>query len=323
MIPIITLTLNPALDISASAPLVQAGPKLRLADPQVEPGGGGLNVARAIRALGGQAVAMAALGGANGGRLAALVEEQGIDLVRFATSGETRESLAVTENGTGQQFRFVLPGPTWSTGMTQRFLGELTDLLDQRSGRDAFVVLSGSQPAGMPAEFARDLCAAVAPARVIVDTSGPALADLVAPGKAEGTARPFVLRMDQSESEAAAGRALPTLMDSLAFARDLAARGVADVVVLAHGAEGSVLATPELALAAVPPQVPVASRVGAGDSFVAGLTLSLANGGSLTQALALGTAAAAAAVMTPGTQLCRRADVDTLLPRVRVTAGAL
>ncbi|GAB4264976.1 MAG: 1-phosphofructokinase family hexose kinase [Pararhodobacter sp.] len=314
---ILTITLNPSLDLSATTPRVEAGPKLRLDAPVAEPGGGGINVARAALAMGGQVRAVAALGGTTGARVAQLLREGGVPLSVFRLEGETRQSLSVTD-AAGAQYRFVMPGPTWSDAEVAEFLKRLGDDV-RRLGPGAIVVLSGSQPPGIGADFPQRLVRALTGARVIVDTSGAPLIHLIeAPAP---DARPHVLRMDQDESQAVAGHPLPDMSSSLALASRLVARGVADAVVLGRGGDGSVLATAEMRLACTPPEVPVRSKVGAGDSFTAGLALVLARGGPWDEALRLGTAAAAAAVMTPGTELCRGADVEALLPRCRIVAA--
>ncbi|MCC5971822.1 MAG: 1-phosphofructokinase family hexose kinase [Pararhodobacter sp.] len=307
MLPILTITLNPALDIAADAPHVIAGPKLRLSDPVIEPGGGGINVARAIALLGGQARALAALGGVTGAQMEALIADQGVALVPFAVAGETRQSLTVTDQSDGRQFRFVLPGPQWSADMA----AQLLSAAGQAAPPGGWVVLSGSQPPGVAADFPARLARRLAEseARLVVDTSGAALVQMVAGG---ADPAPWCLRMDQAEAEEQAGRALPDVADSLAFAGELVARGVAQVVVLARGADGSVLVGEGARLHCRPPQVPVKSKVGAGDSFTGAFTLAMARSGDTAEALRQGTAAAAAAVMTASTELCRRADTERL-----------
>ncbi|MDR5653736.1 1-phosphofructokinase family hexose kinase [Ruixingdingia sedimenti] len=311
--PILTVTLNPALDLSAHVGRVEAGPKLRLSAPQVDPGGGGVNVARAAGILGGQARALVALGGAVGAQLAARLREAGVEVLPLDAPGETRQSLSVTETATGRQFRFVLPGAEWDAGTTGAALAAIA----RAATPDTLVVLSGSQPPGVGPDFPARLARALPQgARLVIDTSGPAFDRLLhAP---DPGARPAVLRMDQAEAEGAAGRPLPRAADTAAFAAGLVAAGVAEMAVAARGADGSVLAAPGLRLHCIPPEVPVNSKVGAGDSFTGAFTLALARGEGAEAALRLGTAAAAAAVMTPGTELCRRADVERLAPACRM-----
>lgn len=301
--PILTLTLNPALDLAAEAPQVVPGPKLRCSAPLVEPGGGGVNVSRAIAELGGSSRAVLALGGPTGQELAALLSAQGIDLVQLVAPGPTRQSLSITDQN-GEQYRFVLPGPVWTAQAQAEILGQIDDMLMPGT----HLVLSGSQPPGMTPDFAVQIArlCATRGAVSLVDTSGVPLETLARQGCAD------VLRMDHAESEILAGRALTSRADSLGFARDLVKRGAAHMVVMARGAEGNVLVTAQTALSCRPPDVPVRSKVGAGDSFTGAFVLALARAMSPAEALRQGTAAAAAAVMTEGSALCRAADVARL-----------
>lgn len=300
--PILTVTLNPALDVSARTGRVMPGPKLRLEAVRIDPGGGGVNVARAVMRLGGQASAFVVLGGSVGDRLAGLLLAEGVPLVRHAIPAESRESLAVTD-AAGAQWRFVLPGPEMAGSEA------LLDAIAAAAAPDAVVVLSGSQPPGVAAGFPTLLARALPGRRLIVDTSGPAL-QVVAKGP---TTCVHTLRMDQSEAEVIAGAPLATLRDVADLAERLVKAGAADVVIAAHGADGNVLADGAGRWLCRPPPVQVVSTVGAGDSFTAGYALALALGQGLSLALQAGTAAAAAAVMTPGTELCRRADAERLL----------
>ena len=313
--PIVTITLNPALDLSAEVPQVESGPKLRTGAVLAEPGGGGINVARAVVNLGGRAIALAALGGATGKRLAALLEQvDGLELVALQAPGETRESLTLRETASGAEYRFVLPGPDF----TEDAVPVLLNAIQSAMSPGSWVVLSGSQPPGLPADLAQSLARHLPDqARMIVDISGDSLGHLLAHPDPE--ALPAILRLDAAEAAARAGRTLATARDSAGLAADWVGQGVAGCVILARGSEGSVMVDAHGAWLCAPPAVPVASKVGAGDSFVAGLTLALARGEPQLDALRLGTAAAAAAVMTPGSALCRAEDVARLLPQCRLT----
>lgn len=308
--PILTLTLNPALDMASDVPRMIPDEKLRCTDPHLDPGGGGLNVSRAIHALGGESLALVALGGLTGDRLAELIRREGVMFLGITGPGETRQSLTVTETSSGHQYRFMMPGPVWdSTDQNRVFT-----LLRAAGKPGGFAVISGSQPPGVPRNFPALLAGAMAGMRVVLDTSGTALAEAVAnplPGLE-------VLRMDDEEAATLAGRPLETRSDSADFAAELIARGVARKVIIARGADGSVLVGPEGRLFCKAPKVERRSRVGAGDSFVGGYVLGLARGQSESAALALGVAAAAAAVMSEATELCRRDDVDRLLPEARI-----
>ena len=312
MHPILTLTLNPALDIATGVAQVRTGEKLRCAEPSYNPGGGGLNVSRALHHLGAPSLALVALGGVTGDRLASLLKAEGIAFLALKSPGETRQSMTVTESATGAQYRFLLPGPVW----TDADQAQVFALLSATARPGGIAVISGSQPPGVPPDFPARLAAALPDTLIVLDTSGPTLTQAVAqpiPGLA-------VLRMDSDEAEALCGHPLPDPKATADFAAALIAQNVAATVLIARGAEGNVLATATQRLIARPPKVPMQSAVGAGDSFVAGLVLAMAQRQDWPQALTLATAAAAAAVMTPATELCRAEDVARLVPQVSVTS---
>ncbi len=308
--PILTVTVNPALDLSARVDAMMPGPKLRLSAPLVEPGGGGVNVARAILELGGQVTAWVALGGASGAQHRALMEAQGLDLRVFDTPGDTRATWAIMD-AEGQQFRLQLPGPDWTDAQGRAALDDICAMAQ------GLVVLSGSQPPGLAARFAQDLARRLGPGRLVVDISGAALRQLI--DHPDPAARPLLLRLDQAEAEHVAGHALPQLDDTHTLAQGLVARGVAEHVCLARGAKGAVLAGPGGTWDCRPPLVPVVSKIGAGDSFTGAFTLALARGQPASEALRAGTAAAAGAVMTEGSALCRAADVARIAPDCALT----
>jgi 6-phosphofructokinase 2 len=303
---ILTVTLNPALDFATSVDSVVPGVKLRCAAPRTDPGGGGINVSRAIALLGGTSRCLVALGGRNGESLAELLREAGINLIVHKAPGETRSSLSVRDEHRGEQYRFMLPGPAW--GPVDVIEAERSIVEAAQPG--TLSIISGTLPPGVLPDIVPDLCGKLQAkgGEVLVDTSGPALY-LVA--RAKGPA-PDILRMNQEEADDLARRRLTDLRDSADFAQDLVRRGVAKTVIVARGPEGSVLATANERYHYRAADVPVRSKVGAGDTFVGAFALSIAQGDDLGRALRRAVAASAAAVMTEGTALCRREDAERL-----------
>ncbi|WP_208349221.1 1-phosphofructokinase family hexose kinase [Pseudaestuariivita rosea] len=304
---IFTITLNPAVDLSTSVAGVKPGPKLRCGVPQIDPGGGGINVSRAISILGGESRALIAVGGTTGAQLRSLLQAESIDHIPFDVTGETRQSLSVHDDLTGDQYRFIMPGPGWDQQLVDRFL----DQIHENAAPGDIVVLSGSAPPGVPVDFPAQLAHALAPtnSRLFVDTSGPALLHLF---QSSGNGVDLI-RIDMAEAAEVAGRVLPDVRASADYAQQCVQAGVANVIVLARGAEGSVLATQDQRLFCNAADVPVKSKTGAGDSFLAGLTLALSRGEEYATALKWGATAASAAVMTDATSLCRKEDFDRLL----------
>lgn len=308
--PLLTVTLNPALDLTTATATVSAGPKLRCAPPRTDPGGGGVNVSRVIARLGGQSRALVAIGGVTGQALSGLLAAEGIALLPFAAPGETRQSLTVNETATGAQFRFVMPGPDWPPEAVEALQARILALAGA-----GLVLLSGSQPPGFSDDFPVRLSHALrGRAGLALDTSGAALA---ATARRPGAGL-SILRMDAHEAETLFGQPLPRIEDTAARASAMVADGIAEEVILARGAEGSVLATSSARWHCRPPVVTVQSKVGAGDSFMAAYMLARARGFSPDAALTEGTAAAAAACTTPGTDLCHAQTVASLRAGCRI-----
>jgi 6-phosphofructokinase 2 len=302
--PIVTLTMNPALDVSSTVDRVVSEHKLRCGPSRFDPGGGGVNVSRAIRNLGGNSVAVYPLGGPTGQAYRGFLEEVGL-LGRVITiAGNTRESFTVDETTTGEQFRFVLQGPTFREPEWRACLSVVGDHLPV----GGFLVASGSLPPGVPDDFYAML-ARVAhehDIRVVVDASGPALAAALDEG---------VFLIKPSRDELAELVDAPGELDrpeQVEAARSIVVDGRAEVVALTLGAGGAVLVTADDELHLPTPKVEVASAVGAGDAFLAGLVLRLAEGRPLADAFRTAVAAGSATAMLPATELCRAEDVARL-----------
>jgi 6-phosphofructokinase 2 len=171
---ILTLTANPALDIATVTEIIEPSRKLRCETPRYDPGGGGINVARAVHMLGGDALAMFPAGGASGQMIEALLGDEGVPNVAVPVPGITRESLAVVERQSGRQYRFLLPGPELGAHDQERLLDTLAA---QMTGMTKFVVASGSLPPGVPLDFYRRVACLARDrgARFALDTSGEAL----------------------------------------------------------------------------------------------------------------------------------------------------
>ncbi len=312
MTDILTLTLNPALDLATSVPHVVPNVKLRCGPETAEPGGGGVNVARAITQLGGHARAAVALAGPSGEGLRSLLEAADLDLLYLDAPAETRRSFAVTDASDGAQYRFVMPGPRWSEAQ----LDGVLHILAGAAPEDAIVVLSGSMPPGADTSFCTRACAMLgASRRVLIDTSGAHLEHLAtAPQPA-----PAILRMDSHEAETLSGLPLATRLESAGYAEILRKRGAAATVIIARGKDGSVMADGTGLWHVNAANATVVSAIGAGDSFVGGYVMALAQGHPAGEALRRGAAAASAAVISEGTQLCSLEDWRAMLEVTTLT----
>jgi len=312
MRPILTLTMNPALDVFLETPRLRPNGKLRCARPNYLPGGGGVNVSRAIRRLGGISTAMFPAGGAVGNRLIELLARETIEMHVVRIAEETRENVNVIEAETGLDFRFIVPGP--QLGIEE--WRQLLDAIRSLTPRPDYVVASGTLPPGVPAGFysrLSTLCHQLG-IRLIVDTSGEALR--YTGGKGTFLMKPNVGELMAASrsgelSDAAVANAAQSLVDD----------GRSEVVVVSAGSGGAIVADRQGTRHIAAPVVPIGSRVGAGDSMVAGIALALTNGLSIDDAVMFGVAAGSAAVMTHHHQLCRFDDTVRLFNELRQKYG--
>lgn len=300
---VVTVTLNPALDLTAEVDELVPYRKLRGRLVGHDPGGGGVNVARVLLRFGVPVLAVAPLGGTSGEALMAELEREGVAVHRIDTDVETRRSVTLWVHTTREHFRILVDGealeePAWRACLDAVAAAE----------RPAFVVLSGSLPPGVPLEVVRAFAqrARDLGARFVCDSSGPALAaavdagaDLVKPSVRE-------LRDLVAPEEPLDG------FDHRAAARRAVALG-ARVVVVSLGADGACVAAADGTEAEfASPAVDVLSSVGAGDSMVAGILLGLLESRPLAAAVRLGVAAGAATCLEHGTEVCQLDQVRRL-----------
>jgi 6-phosphofructokinase 2 len=305
---IVTLTINPAVDESSSVDYLVSGSKLRCSAPRYEPGGGGLNVARAIVRLGGEAIALYAAGGPSGRLLGDLLDAERVPRLEVPISEWTRRNLNVREDATGRQFRFVFPGPTLKEEEWRRCL----DSLRRLRPAPEFIIASGSLPPGVPPDFYARVAgiAREAEARFVLDSSGEPLRLALENGV-------FLFKPSLREFQQVVGSELRDDVELVKAARSLIRAGRCTMVVVSLGGRGALWVAGSEQDRVPAPAVPVASAVGAGDTLLAGIVLSLSRASSLRDSVLFGVAAAAATVMNPGTQLCRREDAERLFDQLR------
>jgi 6-phosphofructokinase 2 len=311
MTDIITITPNPAVDLSTSVERIVPVYKLRGTSQRRDPGGGGINVARVIKRLGGDVSAIYSVGGAMGDLLRKLLDKEGIASRTFAIAEETREDFFVSEISTGQPYRFIIPGPRLNENEWQ----ECLRLLSGIEPFPRFVVASGSLPGGVPDDFYARVAriAKQRGARMMLDTSGRALAAAVAEGV-------DLIKPNLREMRELAGCEPSNATEWEAAARALVDGGKVGVIALTMGHLGAVLVTPDQVLRAQPLPITPVSAVGAGDSFLGALIWRLAAGADLGESFRQGVAAGAAALLNPGTELCRPDDVKRLAEQVILNA---
>ncbi|HWA31101.1 MAG TPA: 1-phosphofructokinase family hexose kinase [Rhizomicrobium sp.] len=308
-LPILTLTMNPAVDVSGTVPAVKPSHKLRCEDVWHDAGGGGINVARVLKRFDARTLAVFPAGGPIGTLLMELINAEEVPHLALPIDGHTREDFSVTELTTRAQYRFVLPGPNLSRSEVAKCLNAIA----QRLSPGTYLVASGSLPPGVAPDFYAELAklAAEASAIFVLDTSGPAL-------KAAIDQPIFLIKPSQNELGQIAGSALLGRKDCLAAAGEIVARGKVQFVAVSMGAEGALLVGKGCSLFANAPEVNVKTTIGAGDSFLAALVWAFAHGTAPAEALKLAATAGTAALLSTGTGLCTIANIKQLEHRIHV-----
>jgi 6-phosphofructokinase 2 len=299
---ITTLTVNPAVDLAARAASVQPGHKVRTFGERYDPGGGGINVARVVTALGGNALALLASGGVTGRFVEEMLTAEKVPWRAVRIQGACRISVTVFDQSSGLEYRFVPRGPELTSS-------DCGSILEAVAAADAdWLVASGSLPPGVPADFYGKVAgiAAARGGRFALDTSGAALTASLQRGV-------HLLKPSLTELEAIVGRKVRDLPSQMEQAKRLVDAGAAQMIALTLGADGAILAMADRVVHR--PAISVSQRtgVGAGDSFLAGLILGLAEQRPPEDALRLALACGAAAVRGIGTAQVRREEVEALL----------
>ena len=301
---IATLTFSPSLDSATTTPRIYPEGKLRCSAPRFEPGGGGINVARAIRRLGGNSLAIYPAGGATGEHLTGLLQAEGVEVDVESTADWTRQNLHVLAEQSNEQFRFVMPGAVLTSQELHGLRMKVAALPPE-----TILVISGSLPPGMDVvdlleviRFAREKGL-----RCVVDTSGPALAAAVKEGGL------LLIKPNLAELAELTGLTLEEPEAIVVSAQGLIAQGASHYVVVSLGPQGAMAVSSKMSVHITPPPVKKLSTVGAGDSMVGAMCLKLAAGASLGEVVRFGVAAGTAATLRHGTQLCDPQETARLL----------
>lgn len=300
---VLTITLNPSIDKNFFVERLVPDNKLRCPNPQIDPGGGGINVAKGMTRLGGAVTAFVLAGGRNGEYLQELLAAEKIPAVVMDSGGETRESIVISEHTSNRQYRIVVDGPVISEDVSNAILKRLSEL----DPFPEYIVASGSLPLGIPEDYYARMAKIVRQkgSKFILDTNGTPL--LLALKEGVYLAKPNLGELsrisgtDQLELDA---------VDEAAQA--LIAQGVCEIVVVSMGASGAMLVTKDMYKIFPAPAVPRKSTVGAGDSMVAGMVWALQHGKNLEEMTMMGIACGTAATMNEGTKLFRKEDVFRL-----------
>lgn len=307
MAKILTLTLNPALDVTVSLDALRIGAVNRASAQHSHAAGKGLNVAQVLADLGHSLTVSGFLGVDNLGPFEGLMQRRGFVDGFIRVPGETRSNIKLVESG-GQVTDLNGPGPDVDEAARQALL----DRLDQLApGHDA-VVVAGSLPRGVSPEWLQALVTRLKGMglKVAFDSSGAAL-------EAGLRAVPWLVKPNTDELGEVVGRPLHGLAEQREAAQALIDRGIEHVVV-SQGEQGVNWFSRDAVLSALPPQVTVASTVGAGDSLLAGMVHGLLAGEPAPQTLRRATAIAAQAVSQIGFGINDRAQLARFETQVRI-----
>jgi 6-phosphofructokinase 2 len=307
MSKIITITFSPSIDKSASVEALIPEKKMKCLSPKLEPGGGGINVARVVNRLGGDVTAIFPSGGYTGMFFNHLLENENVPFVSIQSKNETKENFVILDQKTNQQFRFGMP----SNALFENEWNDCLKAIENYNNVD-FIIASGSLPPGIPMDIYAQLSkiSKSINAKFVVDTSGEALKKAVNEGV-------YLLKPNLEELGILLDlKDLKTENIEIA-ARELMTKNQIEIIVVSLGANGAMLVTKEEAFTIKPPKVTVKSTVGAGDSMVAGIVFGLSNNLSLKECLQYGIACGTATTMNLGSELCNKNDVDGLLKSFR------
>lgn len=303
---ILTITLNPCVDKSTVVEKFEPDHKLRCTDIKNEPGGGGINVSKALKRLDTSSVALFPAGGHNGNMLCSLLRNENLVFHAIETHSETRENWIIFETSTQKQFRLTFPGREINEEKADQ-------IIDQAQTFSAsWIVASGSLPPGLPDDMFAKIAdfANAAGSRSIIDTSGNPL-------KALKGRNCFLIKPNAGELGKLLNREWLKKEDIPEAARQLIADQYAENIAVSMGAEGAWLVNSDESFFVKAPYVEKKSTVGAGDSMVAGMVYQLQKGGTMKEAICFGVACGSAATMNEGTRLFDKADAEKLYTEIR------
>lgn len=305
---IVTITLNPALDHTVHIPQFQTGEVNRAQQQRIDPGGKGINVAKVVRALGYPVAVTGFLGQDNSKVFNEYFQRKAIDNFFVEVTGAARVNIKIVDDHNGQVTEINFPGLISTSPDLAKLTGVIRRLTDDRQ----YFVISGSLPQGLPDTIYGQLIEILKGQRVkvLLDSSGAALREGI-------KALPDAIKPNLEELSQLMGKSLEKENDIRKAIAELLAGGIKQVVVTL-GSQGTIIADKEQTLRVRPPAVIAKSTVGAGDALVAGFVVGQTRGLSLAECARLGTAAATASVIQPGTQAGSIKEVARLLAEIDI-----
>lgn len=305
---ILTVTVNPAIDQTVVVESMLVGETNRIKTSRIDPGGKGVNCARVLRELGAPTVATGFAPGGLGRYIEQTLSDLGVICDFVHTRGEVRMNMTIRNERRNTSTMIVDAGPQTDV----RHIPQLLTRIKRHAHPGDWMVIAGSIPPPLPPSLYRDLVELgnSLGVKTVVDADAGALAAGV-----EG--RPTLVKANRRELGRLFRRDLSDEPSAIAALHELRAEGV-EIAALTRGREGSVAIDGEACWRALPPRIHQSTPVGAGDAFLAGMVKVLSEGGGLSEALRLGTAAGAAAALSEGTQLASISAIESFYPRVKL-----
>lgn len=298
---IVTLTVSPALDKSAHFSGLVPEQKMRCEEPMFDAGGGGVNVSKAVSKLGGTSLAVLTTGGATGEMLKNILKRDSISFEAIETETWTRENFVAVDNHTNSQYRFVFPAPAVTVSERVKICSVIMQF------NCNFLVISGGLSEGLAVDFYKQIAvtAKKSGAKLVVDTTGEALKKVLEAGV-------YLIKPNVGELAKLIGVQHLEMEEVNVAAKQIIAKGGAEIVVVSLGPQGAVLVTKDYHEFVPAPNVAKKSTVGAGDSMVGGMVWALSQNKSLKEVIRWGVACGSAATMNEGTQLFKLEDAKRL-----------
>lgn len=297
--PVITVTMNPALDKTVTVGQFVYGELNRIKELRTDAGGKGINVAKVLKHFAMDVATTGLIAGFQGQVILERLKSFGIESHFIEAAGETRTNLKIVDELTKQTTELNEPGFSADSAVLERFIAQFKAQIENAS----FVVLGGSLPPGVPPDFYKSVIeiAKDKGVRTILDVDGEALLHGI-------EATPFAIKPNIHELEALFGQSFSSDEHVVSAARTLIGKGI-QYVAVSMGGKGSILIDKDKAVRALPFPITPLSTVGAGDSMVATMVYCFLHNKSLEDTARWCSAAGTITASKPGTQVCTLEEV--------------
>lgn len=305
--PIVSLSLNPAIDLTYEVSHLTHDQKSRSLSTSYDPGGTGINVGRALEKLNAHSYTCCITAGKMGEFLNSMMKQELTNTYCLEVKGETRINTTILQHSPSYQYEINASGPTINPHQLDQIVNQFLTLCGQGIG-----ILTGSLPLGITENTYRNINTK------LQKQGGHAIIDApVAVMKKTLGSKPFLIKPNLHELEILTDKTLSSIDQIAAEARLIVQKGITNVCV-SLGENGAILTCSDNSYYCKPPQITPHSTVGAGDSMVAGLAYSFAHKQSPEQALKLAVACGTGTAQQPGTQLFKAKEIEPLLNQISV-----